>query len=106
MQELEFIKQGSLSAKELDAFVLALQLAGGMLRQYNTSERKEMPSSDKSVASLESMGVRVYGLDDSHLYSSNGEMSWEDIAGYHQQKRYVVLGSSHFLAPFPFILFF
>lgn len=96
MQELEFIKQGSFSAKELDAFVSVLQLAGEKLnlKGYNTSERKQMPSADTSVSSLESMGVRVYGLDEPHLNSFNKEISWENIAGYHQQKRYVeYLGS-------------
>ncbi|EXB77024.1 Cell division cycle protein 48-like protein [Morus notabilis] len=87
--ELEFIKQGSFSAKELDAFVSVLQLAGEKLnlKGYNTSERKQMPSADTSVSSLESMGVRVYGLDEPHLNSFNNEISWENIAGYHQQKR-------------------
>lgn len=88
MQELEFIKQGSLNAKELDAFVSVLQLAGEKLKTYNSSERKQMPSTDKSVSSLESMGVRVYGLDEPILNSDNNEISWENIAGYHQQKRY------------------
>lgn len=85
--ELEFIKQGSLNAKELDAFVSVLQLAGEKLKTYNSSERKQMPSTDKSVSSLESMGVRVYGLDEPILNSDNNEISWENIAGYHQQKR-------------------
>ncbi|PON91300.1 Spastin [Trema orientale] len=87
--ELEFIKQGSLSAKELDAFVSALQLAAGKFRENNTMERKQMPSSDKSksVSNLESMGVRVYGLDEPLLNSPNSEISWENIAGYYQQKR-------------------
>ncbi|PON52154.1 Spastin [Parasponia andersonii] len=88
-KELEFIKPGSLSAKELDAFVSALQLAAGKFRENNTMERKQMPSSDKSksVSNLESMGVRVYGLDEPLLNSPNSEISWENIAGYYQQKR-------------------
>ncbi|XP_062088274.1 uncharacterized protein LOC133794861 [Humulus lupulus] len=88
--ELEFIKKGSLSAKELDAFVSVLQLAGRKSRENNSLERKQMPSSsDKSklVSSLESMGVRVDGLEEPHLNSTSSEILWDNIAGYHQQKR-------------------
>lgn len=76
-----------MSEEERDAFVSVLELAAGSLKRYNVSERKEA-STDKSVSSLESMGVRVYGLDEPSVYSSNSGMSWENIAGYHQQKRY------------------
>ncbi|KAF4379233.1 hypothetical protein G4B88_022641 [Cannabis sativa] len=88
--ELEFIKNGSLSAKELDAFVSVLQLAGRKSRENNSLEKKQMPPpSDKSklVSTLESMGVRVYGLEEPHLNSTSSEISWDNIAGYHQQKR-------------------
>ncbi|KAG2684373.1 hypothetical protein I3760_10G073900 [Carya illinoinensis] len=92
-QEIEFMKQGSLSPKELDAFVSVLELAGGKLKQNKTLERKPregnavVPSAEKSVASLESMGVRIYGLNEARGYSSNCEISWDAIAGYDQQKR-------------------
>lgn len=88
------MKQGSLSPKELDAFVSVLELAGGKLKQNKTLERKPregnavVPSAEKSVASLESMGVRIYGLNEARGYSSNCEISWDAIAGYDQQKRY------------------
>ncbi|KAG2684375.1 hypothetical protein I3760_10G073900 [Carya illinoinensis] len=91
--EIEFMKQGSLSPKELDAFVSVLELAGGKLKQNKTLERKPregnavVPSAEKSVASLESMGVRIYGLNEARGYSSNCEISWDAIAGYDQQKR-------------------
>ncbi|KAF3451770.1 hypothetical protein FNV43_RR07866 [Rhamnella rubrinervis] len=85
--EIEFLKQGSLSLEELDALVSVLQLAGSKLGQNKTLERKQMPTAEKSIASLESMGVRVYGLDESHVNSLSNEISWENIAGYHQQKR-------------------
>lgn len=84
------MKEGSLSSKELDALVSVLELAGVKLGQRKPREgTARVPSAEKSVASLESMGVKVYGLDEAHVYSSNFEMSWDNIAGYDQQKRYV-----------------
>ncbi|GLT72659.1 hypothetical protein SLA2020_445710 [Shorea laevis] len=89
--EIEFIKPGSLSPKELDALVSVLELAGGKLGQNKTLKPREgtarVPSAEKSVASLESMGVRIYGLDEARDFSSNSEISWDNIAGYDQQKR-------------------
>ncbi|KAL4019750.1 hypothetical protein IC575_018506 [Cucumis melo] len=91
--EIEFIKQGSLSTKELDSLVSVLQLAGGRLGESRSSERKsregstQMPSSEKSISSLEAMGVKVYGLDEPHVNSTENEISWDNIAGYDQQKR-------------------
>jgi len=96
-QEIEFIKQGELSPEELDAFISVLQLAGNMLGQKNTLERKpkeetgKLPSVDKSISELEGMGVRIYGLDEPVGISKDGEreISWDNIAGYEHQKRYV-----------------
>lgn len=82
--------------KELDAFVSVLQVAGTKLGQRRTLERRsrdeaeKVPSVDKSIASLESMGVRVYGLGEPGICISNGEISWDNIAGYGDQKRYVL----------------
>ncbi|XP_022132785.1 probable 26S proteasome regulatory subunit 10B isoform X2 [Momordica charantia] len=90
--EIEFIKQGSLSTKELDSLVSVLQLAGGRLGESKSFESKsregstQMPSSEKSISSLEAMGVKVYGLDEPRVNSSNNEISWDNIAGYDQQK--------------------
>ncbi|CAL5410588.1 unnamed protein product [Camellia sinensis] len=87
--EIEFIKRGSFSSKELDALVSVLQLA----RQNRTLETKprgdttQKPSSEKSVSSLEAMGVRIYGLNEPNLGHSQTEISWDNIAGYNQQKR-------------------
>lgn len=84
-----------MSSNELEALVSVLELAGGKLGQNWTLERKpregtaRVPSVEKSVASLESMGVKIYGLDEAPVYSSNIEISWDNIAGYDQQKRYV-----------------
>ncbi|CAB4275716.1 unnamed protein product [Prunus armeniaca] len=91
--DIEFMKEGSLSPKELDALVAALQLAGTKLGQNSTSERRpredttQVPSSEKLIASLESMGVRIYGINEPHVSSSSKEISWDNIAGYDQQKR-------------------
>ncbi|XP_057497373.1 uncharacterized protein LOC130782093 isoform X1 [Actinidia eriantha] len=87
--EIEFIKRGSFSSKELDALVSVLQLAG----QNTISDRKsrgdtmQKPSVEKSVSSLEAMGVRIYGLKEANLSYSKAEISWDNIAGYNQQKR-------------------
>uniref|UniRef100_A0A5B7BWY3 AAA+ ATPase domain-containing protein n=1 Tax=Davidia involucrata TaxID=16924 RepID=A0A5B7BWY3_DAVIN len=87
--EIEFMKKGRFSPKELDALVSVLQLAG----QTKTVERKSrgdtarMPSAEKSVASLEAMGVRIYGLKEPNVGSPKTEISWDNIAGYNEQKR-------------------
>jgi hypothetical protein len=96
LQEIEFMKQGNLSAEELDAFVSILQLAGNRFVERNPLEKKpreeteQAPSVDKSISSLEAMGVRTYGLKEP-IGMSNGEISWDIIAGYEHQKRYVNL---------------
>ncbi|KAK7840323.1 hypothetical protein CFP56_016800 [Quercus suber] len=88
--EIEFIKQGSLSSKELEAFVSVLGLAGGNLGQNCSFGRKpqegavRVQSADKLIARLESMGVKIYGLD---VSSSDINTSWGNLVGYDQQKR-------------------
>ncbi|CAN1157192.1 Cell division control protein 48 [Linum perenne] len=81
--EIEFLKNGTLSAVELDALVSTLQLAGGKLQN---SERKPV-AIDKSVASLKGMGVQIYGLEAPVMNSTSNEISWDNIAGYDKQKR-------------------
>ncbi|KAK4284319.1 hypothetical protein QN277_001171 [Acacia crassicarpa] len=91
--EIEFIKHGSLSTEELDAFVSILEIAGKKLGQRRApyrrprGETEKVPSVDKSIANLESMGVRIYGLNEPQMGISNGEISWDNIAGYDNQKR-------------------
>ncbi|KEH36940.1 P-loop nucleoside triphosphate hydrolase superfamily protein [Medicago truncatula] len=93
-KEIEFMKQGNLSPEELDAFISVLQLAGNKLVERNPLERKrreetEQPQSvDKSISSLEAMGVKVYGLNEP-IGISNSEISWDIIAGYEDQKRVI-----------------
>ncbi|XP_027367078.1 probable 26S proteasome regulatory subunit 10B isoform X1 [Abrus precatorius] len=92
--EIEFIKQGSLSPEELDAFISVLQLAGNKLGLRNPLERRpreetqKVPSVDKSISDLKGMGVRIYGLDEP-MGISNGKISWDNIAGYDHQKRVI-----------------
>lgn len=87
------MKQGSLSPKELDALVSALQLAGGKLGQTSTTGRRsredttQTPSTEKLIASLESMGVRIYGVDEPNVSSASKDISWDNLAGYDLQKR-------------------
>ena len=67
-----------MSSKELDAFVYVLGFAGGKLGQNWTFGSGGKPqegtvrvqSADKSIASLESIGVKIYGVDEAHVSSS------------------------------------
>nr|XP_043621258.1 outer mitochondrial transmembrane helix translocase isoform X2 [Erigeron canadensis] len=87
--EMEFMKQGSFTDEELDALVSVLKMAG--VGQSRISGKREdtarTPSMDKSVTSLEGMGVKIYGLNEPKIEYSKSEISWENIAGYNQQKR-------------------
>lgn len=87
--EIEFMKKGSLSQEELDAFVSLLQLAGQnkTLEQRPRGSPGQMPTKGKSIANLEAMGIKVYGLDEPHTGDPKTAISWENIAGYSQQKR-------------------
>lgn len=90
MQEIEFMKSGSLTSEELDALVSVLQIAG----QQKTLELRpkgdvaSAPSMDKTVSSLEAMGVKIFGLAEPGVDHSKQAISWDNIAGYNQQKRY------------------
>ena len=67
-----------MSSRELDAFVYVLGLAGGKLGQNWTFGSRRKPhegtvrvqSADKSIASLESIGVKIYGVDEARVSSS------------------------------------
>ncbi|KAK3017717.1 hypothetical protein RJ639_003073 [Escallonia herrerae] len=85
--EIEFIKLGGFSTKERDALVSVLQLAGPN-RTLDRRPRGDVArTTEKSVASLEAMGVKVYGLNVPKTEFYKEEMSWDSIAGYGQQKR-------------------
>lgn len=87
--EIEFMKRGSFTDEELDALVSVLQLAGQQktldLRSRGDADR--VPSSDKTVTTLESMGVKIFGINASTSGNPKANIAWENIAGYNQQKR-------------------
>jgi hypothetical protein len=101
-QEVEFIKPGSFSLKELEGLVSALKLAGqkdvktssGKASTKGSGQRyKHAPSIEKIVSDLEAMGVRVYGFDETSSVPVDGTVMWENIAGYEHQKRYNITSS-------------
>jgi len=94
--EVEFIKPGSFSLKELEGLVSALKIAGqkdvktssGKASTKGSGQRsKHAPSIEKTVSDLEAMGVRVYGFDETSSVPVDGTVMWENIAGYEPQKR-------------------
>ncbi|KAJ0264878.1 AAA domain-containing protein [Hirschfeldia incana] len=88
--EVEFIKKGSLTTEEREAFVSALQVAGTKPGQNKASGGRGSArdtSTDKTISQLESMGVRIYGVNKPLGDDSVDEISWDNIAGYDQQKR-------------------
>ncbi|KAL2467110.1 P-loop containing nucleoside triphosphate hydrolase superfamily protein [Abeliophyllum distichum] len=87
--EIEFMKQGSFSPEELDALASVLQLAGQQksLEVRPRGDASRVPSVDKTVSSLEGMGVKVYGLAQSNVDQPKADISWDNIAGYNHQKR-------------------
>ncbi|XP_050369578.1 uncharacterized protein LOC126787722 [Argentina anserina] len=97
--EVEFMKQGSLSPEELDALISALQLAGAkksfVHQKSSATERGvregsgQTSSIEKLITSIESMGVRVYGVDEPNASSTNKNISWDNLAGYDLQKRQI-----------------
>ncbi|CAA7406987.1 unnamed protein product [Spirodela intermedia] len=105
--EIEFIKEGTFTSVELDALVSALKLAGektdtkkasGRKPQRFKREKQTDAQVERIISSLEAMGVRVYGIDEASGSSSNGTISWDNIAGYEQQKREIedtILQSLH-----------
>ncbi|CAM0944258.1 unnamed protein product [Alopecurus aequalis] len=94
--EIEFIKPGSFSLKELEGLVSALKIAGqkdaktssGKASTKGSGQRSKLvPSIEKTVSDLEAMGVRVYGFDETSSVPVDGTVMWENIAGYEPQKR-------------------
>ncbi|MCD9641862.1 hypothetical protein HAX54_028343 [Datura stramonium] len=87
--EIEFMKPGSFTDEELDALVSVLQLAGQQktLDLRSRGDAGRVPSADKTVTTLESMGVKIFGINASTSGNPKANISWENIAGYNQQKR-------------------
>ncbi|KAL9266873.1 Proteasome-activating nucleotidase-like protein [Drosera capensis] len=90
--EIEFMKCGSFSTSELEALVSVLQLANQKSQEIKSVETRPGVNSgpmqsNKSIADLEAMGVKVFGIDEPGTGRTNGEISWDTIAGYDEQKR-------------------
>lgn len=58
-----------------------------VFKRNDNYDAKQLASVEKSVSALEGMGVRVYGLDETSSFPWDGTISWENIAGYDEQKR-------------------
>ncbi|CAK9878020.1 unnamed protein product [Sphagnum jensenii] len=89
--EVEFLKKGFLSSKELDAIVSSLSIAGGIdpgieERTGARQAEKEAEVKAKTLEGLEAMGVKIYGLENNGVLEGE-HVSWDNIAGYHDQKR-------------------
>ncbi|KAL6562282.1 hypothetical protein OROGR_003289 [Orobanche gracilis] len=89
VQEIEFMKPGSFTSEELDAFASLLQAAGQpkSLELRPRGDAARIPTKDKTIASLEGMGVKIYGLKQPIAEQSKVDITWENIAGYDNQKR-------------------
>ncbi|KAJ7552712.1 hypothetical protein O6H91_06G066400 [Diphasiastrum complanatum] len=94
LPEIEFLKKGYFTHQELDALVSSLKVAAGIDSEF---QRRKIMRLNKGQANprrgkrvldaLEKMGVKIYGLE-SDAGSLDGEqLSWDNIAGYHEQKR-------------------
>ncbi|KAL3820759.1 hypothetical protein ACJIZ3_006664 [Penstemon smallii] len=85
--EIEFMKEGSFTSEELDALVSVLQLAGQPKKIESRSrvDAARGPTRDKTIASLEGMGVKIYGQP--NVEHPKSDISWDNIAGYNHQKR-------------------
>lgn len=108
-QEVEFIKRGGFSLRELEALTSVLKLVGQKdvkqssgkgnmsytTRKGNGQRSKHVPSMEKTISDLEGMGVRVYGFDETSSIpmDGSGTVMWENIAGYEPQKRFVYYNS-------------
>ncbi|KAK6123923.1 hypothetical protein DH2020_042342 [Rehmannia glutinosa] len=87
--EIEFMKQGSFTFQELDALASILQSAGQPknLELKPRGDAARIPAKDKTIASLEGMGVKVYGLKQPNAENPKVDITWDNIAGYDNQKR-------------------
>ncbi|MCO5589180.1 hypothetical protein L7F22_043146 [Adiantum nelumboides] len=91
-REIEFFKWGPYLEEELDVVVNTLRLSSnetvkkGLRQNYKKQHESRKKSQNKKGAldSLEAMGVKVYGQDN---LSGQLDISWDIIAGYHEQKR-------------------
>lgn len=100
--EIEFLKRGPFSVKELDALISALRIASGNTNERRAVQKKHrdalkqrdrqntgpnVSSNGKALEALEGMGVKIYGLEATYGSSDKDVVSWDNIAGYSEQKR-------------------
>ncbi|KAF3674034.1 meiotic spindle formation protein mei-1 isoform X2 [Capsicum chacoense] len=85
--EIEFMKPGSFTDEELDALVSVLQFTGQPKDLRSRGDAGRVPSADKTVTTLESLGVKIFGINASTSGNPKANIAWENIAGYNQQKR-------------------
>ncbi|GFP85070.1 cell division cycle protein 48 homolog mj1156 [Phtheirospermum japonicum] len=87
--EIEFMKPGSFTSEELDALASILQAAGQpkSLELRPKGDAARTPTKDKTVASLEGMGVKIYGHKEPNAELPKVDITWDNIAGYENQKR-------------------
>ncbi|KAH6554943.1 hypothetical protein KP509_1Z295000 [Ceratopteris richardii] len=96
--EIEFLKKGAYSDKELDFIINALRIASvetpktGPRANYKKQHevKKKGGNKSKALESLEAMGVKVYGQDNISGQIDQDVVSWDNIAGYHEQKSFQV----------------
>ncbi|KAL3627428.1 hypothetical protein CASFOL_028791 [Castilleja foliolosa] len=87
--EIEFMKPGSFTSEELEALASILQAAGQprTLELRPRADASRTPTKDKTIASLEGMGVKIYGLKEPNAELQKVDITWDNIAGYDNQKR-------------------
>lgn len=100
--EIEFLKRGPFSVKEFDALISALRIASGNTNERRAVQKKHrdapkqrdrqntgpnVSSNGNALEALEGMGVKIYGLEATYGSSDKDVVSWDNIAGYYEQKR-------------------
>ncbi|KAH9301473.1 hypothetical protein KI387_013056, partial [Taxus chinensis] len=100
--EIEFLKRSPFTIQELDALTSVLIIASGSENTRGALQKKnkdvlkrngrqnsgpKISSDSKALEALEAMGVKIYGLEALNGSSDKDVISWDNIAGYHEQKR-------------------
>ncbi|XP_057863248.2 uncharacterized protein LOC131071435 isoform X2 [Cryptomeria japonica] len=100
--EIEFLKRAHFTIQELDALTNALIIASGSANTRGAVQKKnkdalkrrekqnsgpKFSSETKALEALEAMGVKIYGLEALNGSFDKDIISWDNLAGYHEQKR-------------------
>ncbi|XP_024542367.1 26S proteasome regulatory subunit 10B homolog A isoform X1 [Selaginella moellendorffii] len=92
LQEIEFLRKGKLSSAELDTVISTVRTAAGInvepapkvrIFKGEVNGRKVK----RALDALDKLGVKVYGLDMESGETEAEGLTWQSIAGYHEQKR-------------------